>query len=82
VGVAAAVASIVTYDPYLDLSCQRDCLQNPLLVANLHSVALTLRLAESAACVAWCLVALPDIRDGHRSRVILAATASPIFRGS
>ena len=76
--MAAAVASIVTYDPYLDLSCQRDCLQNPLLVANLHSVAVVLRLAESAACVAWCLVAIRDIRNGYRTQVILAATVSAV----
>jgi len=78
VGLAAALASIVTYDPYLDLSCQRDCLQNPLLVANLHSVAVVLRLAESAACLAWCLVAIRDIRNGYRTRVILAATVSAV----
>jgi signal transduction histidine kinase len=78
VGLAAAVASIVTYDPYLDLSCQRDCLQNPLLVANVDSVAVVLRLAESAACVAWCLVAIRDIVRGYRTRVILAATASAV----
>jgi len=78
VSVAAAVASVVTYDPYLDLSCHRDCLQNPLLVANLHSVAVVLRLAESAACLAWCLVAIRDIRNGYTTRVILAATVSAV----
>ena len=78
VGLVAALASIVTYDPYLDLSCQRDCLQNPLLVANVDSVAVVLRLAESAACVAWCLVAIRDIRNGYRRRVILAATVSAV----
>jgi signal transduction histidine kinase len=78
VGLAAAVASIVTYDPYLDLSCQRDCLQDPMLVANVHSVAVALRLAESAACVAWCLVAIRDIRKGYRTRVILAATVCAV----
>jgi signal transduction histidine kinase len=78
IGVAAAVASIVTYDPYLDLSCQRDCLQNPLLLANLPSVAPVFRLAESAACVASCLVAIRDFRKGYGARVILAATASAV----
>jgi signal transduction histidine kinase len=78
VGLAAAFASIVTYDPYLDLSCQRDCLQNPLLVANVYSVAVVLRLAESAACVAWCLVAIRDLLSGYRTRAILAATASAV----
>ena len=78
VGVAAAVVSVVTYDPYLDLSCQRDCLQNPLLVANVHSVALLLRLAEGAACVGWCLVAIRDFRNGYGARVILAATAGAV----
>ena len=41
-GVAAAIASVVFYNPYLDLSCQRDCLQNPLLVANLDRVRTSL----------------------------------------
>jgi signal transduction histidine kinase len=77
-GVAAALASIVTYDPYLDLSCQRDCLQNPLLLANLHSVALASRLAETGACVAWCLVAIRDVHNGRGSGVILGTTASAV----
>jgi len=73
-GVGAAVASVVLYDPYLDLSCQRDCLQNPLLVANLHGVALVIRLAESMACAVWCAIAIRDLRESHGGRAILGAT--------
>jgi signal transduction histidine kinase len=74
-GVAAAIASVVFYDPYLDLSCQRDCFQNPLLVANLHGLALVIRLAEGAACAVWCAIAIRDLRESQDGWVILVATA-------
>ena len=77
-GVAAAVASVLFYDPYLDFSCQRDCFQNPLLVANLHGVAHVIRLAEGVACAVWCAVAIRDLREGHGARGILGATACAV----
>jgi signal transduction histidine kinase len=77
-GVAAAIASVVLYDPYLDLACQRDCLQNPLLVANLHGVALAIRLAEGVACAAWCAIAVRDVRASHAGRGILGVTACAV----
>lgn len=77
-GVAAAIASVVFYNPYLDLSCQRDCLQNPLLVANLDHVADVLRLAEGVACAVWCAVAIRDLSESHGARGMLGATACAV----
>ena len=63
--MAAAIASVVFYNPYLDLSCQRDCLQNPLLIAYLDRVADVFRLVEGVACAVWCAVAIRDLRESH-----------------
>jgi len=57
----AAFASVALRNPYLDLTCQRDCVPNPLLVVNPPDVLRGLRLLEAAAAGGWCLVALRDL---------------------
>lgn len=71
----AAFASVVLHNPYLDPSCQRDCLPNPLLVVNSPDVVRALRLVEAAAAVGWCLVAVRDLVRRYSVPLILGASA-------